>query len=186
MNGKYFYIMNAKLAKLLIITLLVLCSACSNGVKKTLGLQGEAPNEFTVISNQPLIVPPNFNLRPLNDEQDVPESEIIIQSKSAANLSKGSLIFLEDAGVSVEDKKARALTKAEHKDYDPDEDKNVIERVIDVGQKQKNAPMVLDAQAEKARIDQNKQENKNILEGDTPMNKEKHSVINTIVQGEED
>jgi hypothetical protein len=38
-------------------------SACSNA-QRTLGLDPEAPDEFTVVSKAPLTIPPDFNLRP--------------------------------------------------------------------------------------------------------------------------
>ncbi len=39
-------------------------SACDGGVKETLGLKQEAPDEFSVISRPPLSVPKEFSLRP--------------------------------------------------------------------------------------------------------------------------
>lgn len=36
---------------------------CSN-VKETLGLNKKAPDEFSVVTKAPLIIPPNYNLRP--------------------------------------------------------------------------------------------------------------------------
>lgn len=38
-------------------------SACSNA-SRTLGLDPEPPDEFTVVSKAPLTIPPDFNLRP--------------------------------------------------------------------------------------------------------------------------
>ncbi len=43
----------------------LLLAACADGsVRDTLGLNRDAPDEFTVVSRPPLSVPPEFNLRP--------------------------------------------------------------------------------------------------------------------------
>lgn len=48
-----------------ILCLPVLLAACGDGgVRETLGLNREAPDEFSVVSRAPLSVPPEFTLRP--------------------------------------------------------------------------------------------------------------------------
>lgn len=42
-------------------------SACS-GVKKTLGIEKSAPDEFLVTSRAPLTLPPEYDLRPVTDK----------------------------------------------------------------------------------------------------------------------
>lgn len=43
----------------------LLLAACDNsGMRETLGLTRDAPDEFTVVSRPPLSVPPDFSLRP--------------------------------------------------------------------------------------------------------------------------
>lgn len=44
--------------------LLVLSGCAGGSVQKALGLQKRAPDEFAVVSRAPLIVPPDFELRP--------------------------------------------------------------------------------------------------------------------------
>jgi hypothetical protein len=39
-------------------------AGCSGGVQESLGLKKKAPDEFAVVRNAPLSLPPNFNLRP--------------------------------------------------------------------------------------------------------------------------
>jgi hypothetical protein len=49
-----------------LVVILIAClslSACQ-GARKTFGFEKSIPDEFRVISNQPLNVPPDFNLRP--------------------------------------------------------------------------------------------------------------------------
>lgn len=45
------------------IVLMVTLAACSN-VKESIGLNKRAPDEFSVVSKAPLIIPPDYNLRP--------------------------------------------------------------------------------------------------------------------------
>lgn len=40
-------------------------SACSD-MKKSLGIENSAPNEFMVTTRAPLTLPPDFDLRPVN------------------------------------------------------------------------------------------------------------------------
>lgn len=48
-----------------VFTTALAVSACSNfNPRKTLGLENQAPDEFTVLSKAPLTVPPDFTLRP--------------------------------------------------------------------------------------------------------------------------
>ncbi len=48
----------------LLIAPALLMTACGTDVKKTLGLERSAPDEFAVIERAPLVVPPNFDLMP--------------------------------------------------------------------------------------------------------------------------
>ena len=42
-------------------------TACSTATKEKLGLVKQAPNEFMVMSRAPLSLPPDYNMRPVND-----------------------------------------------------------------------------------------------------------------------
>ena len=59
-----------------ILLLAMFTSGCSNDLKSTLGLKKPSPDEFTVISNPPLSVPPNFTLSKPNTDA---ESSINLQ-----------------------------------------------------------------------------------------------------------
>jgi len=64
-------------------------SACS-GVKKTLGLENSAPNEFLVSTRAPLTLPPEYDLRPVADSENL--SPAI--TGQAAEFSKGEQALL--------------------------------------------------------------------------------------------
>ena len=63
--------------------LLLSTSACSN-IRETFGLNKRAPDEFTVVRKPPLVIPPNFSLRPPNTAAaEAPRTETIGQAKAA-------------------------------------------------------------------------------------------------------
>lgn len=53
------------LASVLVLGLSV--SACSTATKEKLGLAKKAPNEFMVAPKAPLVLPPEYDLRPVTD-----------------------------------------------------------------------------------------------------------------------
>ena len=56
---KFYYLI--KLSFLLLILLFV--SSCSDSAK-TINFKSESPDEFAILRKEPLVMPPNFNLRP--------------------------------------------------------------------------------------------------------------------------
>lgn len=42
----------------------VSAGGCTNGMRKALGVEKVAPDEFKVVTQAPLVIPPDFNLRP--------------------------------------------------------------------------------------------------------------------------
>ena len=64
-------------------------SACS-GVKKKLGLENSAPDEFLVTSRAPLSLPPEYDLRPVTDGRSVSPA----LSRQADSFSEGEKALL--------------------------------------------------------------------------------------------
>ncbi len=60
--------------KFLFLALGFICvlGACSQSTKQKLGLAKQAPNEFMVVSKPPLSLPPEYNLRPVEEMKRVP------------------------------------------------------------------------------------------------------------------
>ena len=48
----------------IILSLSLFIAGCSSDMKRDLGLAKTAPDEFEVVASRPLIMPPNFSLRP--------------------------------------------------------------------------------------------------------------------------
>lgn len=59
---------------LLVIGLALSLCACG-ATKKTLGLTRQGPDETTVKVNEPLILPPEYNVRPKSSETKTDEAE---------------------------------------------------------------------------------------------------------------
>ena len=73
----------------IILALTAMLGACS-GMKKTLGIEKEAPDEFMVMSRAPLSLPPEYNLRPVTD----PARSSDFDTTADANLSSGERALL--------------------------------------------------------------------------------------------
>ncbi len=59
----------------IVITALPFISSCSSGsVRDTLGMRRSAPNEFRVVTNPPLSIPPEFSIRPPIPDETYKES----------------------------------------------------------------------------------------------------------------
>lgn len=73
----------------IILALTAMLGACGS-VKKTLGIEKEAPDEFMVMSRAPLSLPPEYDLRPVTDASRSSDFD----ASAAANLSSGERALL--------------------------------------------------------------------------------------------
>lgn len=113
---------------LVMILSAVALAGCGSGVKKTLGLERSAPDEFAVVERAPLVVPPNFNLVPPDPGAPRPQENhvsdtakgLVLGSQSsapkAANGSAAETSLLKQAGAAQSDpniRKQLAVPEAE-------------------------------------------------------------------------
>jgi hypothetical protein len=73
-----------KIRFLFALLLISLLSGCGEDVKQKLGIQRKSPDAFSVISNPPLSIPPDFELRPPLEEKSYSKSHIQAQEPSHA------------------------------------------------------------------------------------------------------
>lgn len=178
-----------------LVGLLFLAACEGNEVKETLGLNRDAPDEFTVVSRPPLSVPPEFNLRPPRPgeaplgikAEDKAKSLITginsagapvdaVQTAQPANGAAASL--LRKAGAERADSGIREKLGVDERT--PLENKNAKTLMEQLSGKEKNEPTV-DAKKEAERLRSNKDSGKPINEGDIPENKpENDSLIDRI------
>ena len=87
------------------------CSTAS----KALGLTKSAPNEFNILTKAPLVVPPEYNLRPPRLGESNPEDnysqkaarEALIGDVDAAEPTRGEVVLMTKAGVGRADQEIR-------------------------------------------------------------------------------
>ena len=81
-------------------------SAC-NTTSKALGLTKNAPNEFNILTKAPLVVPPEYNLRPPqigtssaeNNYSQKSAREALIGDVDEAEPTRGEVVLMSKAGV---------------------------------------------------------------------------------------
>ncbi|OPZ76275.1 MAG: hypothetical protein BWY78_01418 [Alphaproteobacteria bacterium ADurb.Bin438] len=93
-----------------IFCLILSLSSCGNDTKRALGLTKQVPDEFSIITNAPLVVPPEFDLvNPVDENVDIVKSENKEEAKGAllstAKEEKVSSepIFTGFGGLGIED-----------------------------------------------------------------------------------
>ncbi|MCB1782453.1 MAG: DUF3035 domain-containing protein [Alphaproteobacteria bacterium] len=157
----------------------VLLSGCS-GVKKQLGLEKSAPDEFMVIKHAPLAMPPGMALPPPTPGAPRPQEQApIVQAEQAVfgteasvkevhEKSSGEDAFLRQAGAAQTDPSIRATIDRETEELNQ-RNKPVSEKLLGIGGKTYVPPAsVVDPKAEVERLKKNKEEGKPVTEGETP------------------
>lgn len=192
----------------LLLLPLVLAACEGGGVRETLGLTRDAPDEFAVVSRPPLSVPPEFNLRPPRageaprgvaaDEQarglltgttpklnadatalEAPTVETaVVPVLRSDALSGGASSLLKRAGADKADADIRSKLSVDA--VTPADTSNASTLLDSITGAEKNEPVV-DAKKEAERIRANKDEKKPITEGEVPEEKSKtRSLIDRI------
>lgn len=119
----------------------LMLAGCSQGVKKTLGLQRNNPDEFAVVERAPLTVPPNFDLvapqpgaprpqesTPTNTARGLILSSQPSEPKAVAGMSGAENALLNSAGAAKADPKIRQELRGD-KNVNEDPDRPVIEKI---------------------------------------------------------
>lgn len=125
------------LSSLCVLALPALVGGCSNATKEALGLTKRSPDEFQVVSNAPLSMPPDYNLRPPTPGAPRPQEgtvreqaeNIVFAHPTAGNVpsrlpeigvgeasaaqSAGEASLLQSAGISGVDPNIRQLVDTE-------------------------------------------------------------------------
>ena len=94
-------------------------AACGGG--KTLGVNNNAPDEFAIVTKAPLVVPPDFALRPPRPGESRPQElstseraqQVLLGQPGARAPSVGEQVLLRKAGALNADPNIRALLNAE-------------------------------------------------------------------------
>ena len=146
----------------LLMAALVSLSGCG-GVKSALGMGKSAPDEFAVVTKAPLIVPPDFSLRPPKPGAQRPQELQPTDSARRALLgdngktapggpSQGEVALLINAGADRVDPNIRAVLEEESGRM-RQKDKGFTDKIMFWrGDDSGPAPVLLDATSESQRL----------------------------------
>ena len=163
-----------------LMVLLLAITACAGGFRNAAGLSRIPPDEFKVVSNAPLTVPPEFILRPpvpgakRPQEVDVQQQakSILFESSSKnenSDESKSESIFLKKADAQTADPDIRnLLTQEEVDSAKVEKKKGFFDKMMSFASKNPDKDTVVNAAKEKERIETNKKEDKPVNTGDVP------------------
>lgn len=142
-----------------IAILAVSVTGCASA-SKTLGLSKSAPNEFNILTKAPLIVPPEYNLRPPRVGESSAQDnysqqaarQALIGDIDDAEPSQGEIMLLAKAGAPRSDEEIRMKIDGENSVERKTE--SFANRVMfwENGQGHSDAGVPLDPEAEAARL----------------------------------
>ena len=160
------------LATGILCTLLMM--GCSN-MRNELGLGRYSPDEFAVVKRAPLTLPPDYNLRPPSEDgvnqtartasEEARTAVFGGQNNRQASV-EGNEVLLSKMGAKQADPNIRRTLDREG-GYIPVEDRSTIDKIL--RRPADGANSVVDAKAEAARIEQNRETGADVTTGDTPV-----------------
>ena len=155
-------------------------SACSvnsgTGLREALGIDKNPPDEFSVVTKSPLVVPPNYDLRPpeegappLNrtDPRLAARETTFGSAGKSREVSRGEAALIGAAGADNASPEIRSKLNRESKDI-AKKDKKLASKVL-FWQKKPKEGAVIDAKAEAERIKAARASGKSISDGKTKM-----------------
>lgn len=147
-------------------------TACGDDLSDTLGYGKNAPDEFAVVTKAPLILPPDYSLRPptkTGEKRDVrapreQAKEILTGSETTTNapLSAGEQMLLAKANATDSSSDIRELIEADGKTAIR-KDGTFVENLL-FGEETPRS-QIINPEAEAKRLETNKQQGKKPNEG---------------------
>lgn len=174
-----------------LLALPIMVSGCSNTTKEALGLTKRSPDEFQVVSNAPLSMPPDYNLRPPAPGSPRPQEgtardqaqqvvfgypgaggtpsklpEIGVGEASSAQ-SAGEASLLQSAGITGVDPNIRQVVDAETSEEEADS-KQLIDSIV-FWRKPEPFGTVVNPEEEQKRLQENAALGNAPTQGDVPV-----------------
>jgi hypothetical protein len=169
-------------AGVIAILSLSLAACSSSGLRDTLGYGKTAPDEFSIVTKAPLVMPPDFSLRPPQPGAPRPQelqptegaqAALIGERDAAATTevaaaTQGEQILLQQTGASQADPRIRQVVNAETRSL-VEQDKTFVDDVL-FWRKPGTPPdeRLVNPREETQRIQQNEAEGKEVTDGETP------------------
>jgi len=153
-------------------------SACGSSLSDTLGYGKESPDEFAIVTKAPLVIPPDYSLRPPRPGAPSPRetspralAEAALLGANRANAgaggpSAGELALLTNAGALNADPAVRDLIDDETRAL-KQKDERFINEVL-FWQKPSEPNRVVNASGEAQRLRENEALGRPITDGETP------------------
>lgn len=156
----------------LAMSLAALAMAGCNSIRDAAGVAKSPPDEFAVVNKAPLIIPPDFNLKPpkpgaapLNQVSPTISAEAALYSNEDpsaianminGNYSESEKMLLAQAGAANADNSIRQQIAADNRNMQSADETFTDQLLFGGGGTVNNADAPLNADAEKARIDASK------------------------------
>ncbi|MBO6635565.1 DUF3035 domain-containing protein [Parvibaculum sp.] len=169
-------------AGMLAVLSLSLAGCGGDSLQDTLGYGKSAPDEFAIVTKAPLVIPPDYSLRPPQPGAPRPQEMEIQPSLGAQRAligenalaeagegnSQGEQVLLEQTGATEADPRIRQVVNAETRSL-VERDKTFVDSVI-FWKEPGPAPdeKLVNPAEESQRIQQNEAEGKPVTEGETP------------------
>jgi hypothetical protein len=168
--------------RVFLVGILVSSIAACGGVKKELGLEKNAPDEFTVVRNAPLSLPPDYNLRPpkpgeLGNQKQTQRDQarlLLTVPEKTSQSSSGEKALLSDLEAADPDPNIRQKIEADANILATD-DRGFVEKMM-FWRKKSEPGTIVDAAGEAKRLKENKEAGKKPTDGDTPVIEIKRST----------
>lgn len=173
----------------LFAALSVSLAACGGeSLSDTLGYGKSAPDEFAIVTKAPLVIPPDYSLRPPQPGAPRPQEmelqpsvgaqrallgEAAVAAGGSGTASAGEQALLDQTGAADADPRIRQVVNAETRSL-VDQDETFVDSVV--FWKQPGVPAderLVNPSEETQRIQQNEAEGKPVTEGETPTVKPK-------------
>ena len=135
-----------QILRLAVPCLAVLALSACDSLRREAGLTKQSPDEFAVMTKAPLIIPPDFNLRPpapgappLNQQDPMTSAQVALFSGSdpatvaagmTGNFTPGERMLLANAGVQNIDPSIRAQLQADGRATAAAADQSFTDRVL--------------------------------------------------------
>ena len=165
-------------------------SACEGGIGDALGLGKNAPDEFAVVRNAPLTLPPDFTLRPPRPGEARPNEESVREQAKVALFNEAGALAIDDSTAAATQGEAAFIERAGAADVDPNirhivdrefsgyasEDESFIDSLL-FWQEEQLPGEVVDAAAEAERLRENAEAGKPVTAGETPTIKRREKAL---------
>jgi hypothetical protein len=178
------------------ITAIILSVSACGPVKKELGIDRNSPDEFMVVKNTPLTLPPDYTLRPplnpdeaataaANNAASAAQTALIGESPATSTQKSASdAVLLDKLGAAAADPEIRQKIDADN-GYISLKNRSVADQLIfwndETAPVTEDTPTsVVDPAAEAARLKKNKAAGKPLNEGNIPVIEKKNGALGKI------